>query len=259
MKLLKWPLRLIYGAWCWLIFLACALVALNVMLVMPGLERRRWIARFTARAVFAAWGVKLKVSGTDRLPAERCIVVANHASYLDGLVLSAALPPRFAFVIKKEMDRVPLASLLLRRIGSEFVDRHNRHKGAMDARRVLRTASNGQSLVFFPEGTFSTQPGLLRFHTGAFATAVRAGCTLFPVVIRGTRTVLSSRAIIPTPASIMIDVLATLEPQPGNPEAAAQLRDTARRIMLAHLGEPDLDVATQSPPLEMKPSRHAAG
>ena len=139
-KLLKLPLRLIYGAWCWLVFLIFALVALNVMLVTPGLERRRWIARFTARAVFAAWGVRLKVNGTDRLPAERCIVVANHASYLDGLVLTAALPPRFAFVIKKEMDRVPLASLLLRRIGSEFVDRHNRHKGAMDARRVLRRA-----------------------------------------------------------------------------------------------------------------------
>ena len=113
--------------------------------------------------------------------------MANHASYLDGLVLTAALPPRFAFVIKKEMDRVPLASLLLRRIGSEFVDRHNRHKGAMDARRVLRRASQGQSLVFFPEGTFSTQPGLLRFHTGAFATAVRANCSVAPVVIRGAR------------------------------------------------------------------------
>jgi 1-acyl-sn-glycerol-3-phosphate acyltransferase len=255
-KLLKWPFRLLYGIYCWLVFLVMALVCLNLLLVMPGLGRRRWIARVTARAVFVAWGVRLSICGTERLPAERCIVVGNHASYLDGLVLTAALPPRFAFVIKKEMDRVPLASLLLRRIGSEFVDRHNRHKGAMDARRVLRRASEGQSLVFFPEGTFSTRPGLLRFHTGAFATAVRARCSVVPVVIRGTRQVLSSHAIIPTPARIVIDVLATLVPQPENPEAAAQLRDTSRSLMLANLGEPDLDVA-ESHTLEVEKSRAA--
>jgi 1-acyl-sn-glycerol-3-phosphate acyltransferase len=241
MKLLKWPLRITYGAYCWTVFVLFTLLALCAMVVMPGLERRRRIARFTARAVFAAWGVKLRIFAAERLPPDRCIVVANHASYLDGLVLTAALAPRFAFVIKKEMDRIPLASLLLRRIGSEFVDRHNRHKGAMDARRVLRRASEGQSLVFFPEGTFSTRPGLLRFHTGAFATAVRANCTVVPVVIRGARTVLSSHSVIPTPAQITVDVLPSLLPQTGHREAAAQLRDTARRIVLVHLGEPDLE------------------
>jgi 1-acyl-sn-glycerol-3-phosphate acyltransferase len=241
MKLLKWPVRVTYGVYCWTVFVLFALLALVAMVVVPGLEQRRRIARFTARVVFAAWGVKLRILGAERLPQERCIVVANHASYLDGLVLTAALPPRFAFVIKKEMDRVPLASLLLRRIGSEFVDRHNRHKGAMDARRVLRRASEGQSLVFFPEGTFSTRPGLLRFHTGAFATAVRANCTVIPAVIRGARTVLSNSSVIPTPAHITVDILPSLVPQTGQPDAAAQLRDAARRTVLLHLGEPDLE------------------
>src|SRR4029434_11324987 len=101
------------------------LLALGSMLLVPGLERRRRGAACAARAVFAAWGVKLRTLSTERLPPERCIVVANHASYLDGLVLTAVLPPRFAFVIKKEMDRVPLANLLLRRIGSELVHWHN--------------------------------------------------------------------------------------------------------------------------------------
>ena len=241
MKLLKWPLRVTYGVYCWTVFVLFALLALGAMVVVPGLEQRRRIARFTARVVFAAWGVKLRILGAERLPPERCIVVANHASYLDGLVLTAALPPRFAFVIKKEMDRVPLASLLLRRIGSEFVDRHNRHKGAMDARRVLRRASGGQSLVFFPEGTFSTRPGLLRFHTGAFATAVRANCTVTPAVIHGARKVLSNSSVIPTPGPITVDVLPSLLPQTGHQEAAAQLRDAARRIVLMRLGEPDLE------------------
>ena len=85
------------------------------------------------------------------------------------------------------MARVPLAGFLLRRIGSEFVDRVNRHKGASDARRLLRSANRGQSLVFFPEGTFHAQPGLLKFHSGAFTIAARSQLTVVPCVIRGTR------------------------------------------------------------------------
>ncbi len=119
--------------------------------------------------------------------AGQCVVVCNHASYLDGIALTAGLPPRFGFVIKREMATVPLAGVVLRRLGSEFVERFNRQRGAADARRVLRNASNGHSLVFFPEGTFTRTPGLLKFHTGAFATAMRAGCPVVPAVLRGTR------------------------------------------------------------------------
>lgn len=248
-KLATWPLRVIYGTYCWAAFLVSGLFALAAMLVSPGLERRRRIARRTAQVCFALMGIRLRTQGIEQLPAERCIVVANHASYLDGLVLTAALPPRFGFVIKKEMDRVPLASLLLRRIGSAFVDRQNRHKGAMDARRVLRRATQGQSLAFFPEGTFSKKPGLLRFHTGAFATAVRAGCTVAPVIIRGTRLVLPSHRLAPIPGVVTVEVLAVLQPDAGHPEAAAQLRDEARRLLLTHLGEPDLAEPAAPAPL----------
>ena len=127
-------------------------------------------------------------------------MVANHASYLDGVVMTAALPPRFGFVIKREMNGVPFAGLLLRRIGSEFVERFNRHKGASDARRVLRTAASGHSLVFFPEGTFTSEVGLGKFHTGAFAIAARADCPVVPAVILGTRRNMPATRILPRPA-----------------------------------------------------------
>ena len=247
-NLLTWPFRVLYGTYCWTTFLIFGLCALTLMLLVPGIARRRRIARRTGLISFAFMGIRLRTEGLDRLPGGPCIVVANHASYLDGVVLMSTLPPRFAFVIKKEMDRVPLASALLRRIGSAFVDRTNRHKGAMDARKVLRRANEGESLVFFPEGTFSKQPGLLRFHTGAFATAVRAGCAVVPVVIRGTRQILPSHRVAPRPGTVTVQMLAVLEPAAGDTEAAAHLRDEARRLLLAHLGEPDLShLAGQAP------------
>ena len=132
----------------------------------------------------------MAVEGLERLPQGPCVVVANHASYIDGIVAAAALPPDFAFVIKKEMVRVPLASMLLRRLGSAFVERFDRHKGGSDARRVWKLAATGQSLVFFPEGTFDGTRQIGRFLGGAFATAERSNMPVVAMAIHGTRDVL---------------------------------------------------------------------
>src|SRR4029453_8029336 len=115
-----------------------------------------------------------------RLPVTSCVVVANHASYLDGVVLKAVLPPRFSFVIKREAAAFPVAGLLLRRIGSEFVDRGSQGGRQSDARRVVRRAVAGHSLVFFPEGTFTEKPGLRRFHVGAFVASAGRHKRLVP-------------------------------------------------------------------------------
>ena len=52
----------------------------------------------------------MRAHGIERLPDGACIIVANHASYVDGPLLFACLPPRFGFVIKKEASRIPLAA-----------------------------------------------------------------------------------------------------------------------------------------------------
>jgi 1-acyl-sn-glycerol-3-phosphate acyltransferase len=235
------PLRFIYGLYAVLLFLAVALVALLGVLLMPTLDLRRGTARIAARSFFFLAGMPVKRVGRRNLPDGQCIVVANHASYLDGVVMTAALPARFGFVVKREMNSVPLAGLLLRRIGTEFVDRFNRHKGGTDARRVLRTASSGHSLVFFPEGTFTPEVGLGKFHTGAFAIAARANCPVVPAVIRGTRRNMPATRVFPRPGPIEVrfglPIAMTAE---GDEDLAVKLRDASRAAILLELGEPDL-------------------
>jgi 1-acyl-sn-glycerol-3-phosphate acyltransferase len=234
-------LYLPYGLYVWVVFALCALAALLAAVVVPGIERRRRAVHAVARGFLRMAGMPMQLTGLERIPRGQCVVVANHASYLDGVVMKAALPPRFAYVVKREMDGFPLAGLLLRRIGTEFVERFNRHRGASDARRVLRTATGGQSLVFFPEGTFSTRPGLLKFHSGAFATAVRAGCPVVPAVIRGSRAILPSSRMLPHPGRIDVEFLTVLDPRDADPERATRdLRDRSRAMILARLDEPDL-------------------
>jgi 1-acyl-sn-glycerol-3-phosphate acyltransferase len=240
-QLILAPLRLVYAAWALLAFLGAGLTALCLLLLLPGMTRRRRAARAAARVFLRLAAMPLRVRGEETLPPGQCVVVCNHASYLDGIVLTAALPARFGFVIKREAAAVPLAGAVLRRLGSEFVERFNRARGARDARRLLRTAISGSSLVFFPEGTFTKRPGLLKFHTGAFVAAVRAGCPVVPAVVRGTRRALPPSGGLPRPGAIELELLPPLESVARSAEqAVGELRERARAAILATLGEPDL-------------------
>jgi 1-acyl-sn-glycerol-3-phosphate acyltransferase len=179
-----------------------------------------------------------RVTGIEHLPASACIVAANHASYVDGVILAAALPSRFRFVIKREMTRVPLAHFLLRRIGSLFVERFDTRRGASDARRILSLAESRHSLAFFPEGTFRREPGLRRFQSGAFAAAVRGDLPVVPVVIRGTRQMLCAGRWLPRPSKLEVIVKPPVHHN-GESDAVAALLESCRRSILEELREPD--------------------
>jgi 1-acyl-sn-glycerol-3-phosphate acyltransferase len=185
-------------------------------------------------------GIRLVVEGLARLPPGSCVVVANHASYLDGVVMKAALPPRFSFVIKREAASMPVAGFLLRRIGSEFVDRHSEGGRRRDAMRVLRRAEQGHALVFFPEGTFDEQPGLKRFHVGAFAAAARGDMPVVPAVIHGARRAMPNRALLVRPGRVRLEILEPLEATLRGAGTADELRRETRRRIAARLEEPDL-------------------
>ena len=169
-----------------------------------------------------------------------CIVVANHSSYLDALILTAVLPPRFAFVAKQELLDRSRTSLPLRRLDSAFVERFDSTRGVEDVQALEERVRNGDSLVFFPEGTFRAQPGLLPFRIGAFTVAAHAGLTVVPVTLNGTRTLLRGEALHPHFSRLQVWVNPPLRAQGTDWQAALQLRDAARSQILSRLQESDL-------------------
>jgi 1-acyl-sn-glycerol-3-phosphate acyltransferase len=206
------------------------LAVLAINLFLPNLRRRRQVAAAFSRAFLRLVGIPFRVDGVELLPDIPCVVVANHASYIDGLVAAAALPPDFAFVIKREMVRVPIASLLLRRLGSQFVERFDRHKGGVDARRVLKLAASGQSLVFFPEGTFNEVRQIGKFLRGAFTTAARSGMPVVAMAIHGTREVLPPGGLIAHALPIRVEILEVI--------TIGDARSRARELIARAVGEP---------------------
>ena len=219
-----------YLAYCAVSFTVLGLAVLGINLFLPKLRQRRVVAGKVGRAFLWLAGIPFKVEGLEHLPKTPCVVVANHASYIDAIAIVAALPPEFAFVIKKEMVKVPLASMLLRRLGSQFVERFDRHKGATDARRVLKVASTGQSLMFFPEGTFDENRRIGKFLGGAFTTAARAQMPVVAVAIHGTREVMPPGGAAVFRFPIKVQVLAVL--------AAEEARVKSRELIAAAVGDP---------------------
>jgi 1-acyl-sn-glycerol-3-phosphate acyltransferase len=223
-------LNLPYVAYCLVSFTVMGLTVLAINMFLPNLRQRRVVAGTLGRLFLRVVGIPFTVVGLERLPKTPCVVVANHASYIDAIAIVAALPPEFAFVIKKEMVRVPLAGLLLRRLGSQFVERFNRHQGASDARRVLKLAATGQSLMFFPEGTFDETRQIGKFLGGAFTTAARAQMPVVAVAIHGTRSVMPPGGLAIRRRPIRVEILAVLSPD--------EARLKSRELIANSVGDP---------------------
>ncbi|MBT8087948.1 MAG: 1-acyl-sn-glycerol-3-phosphate acyltransferase [Gammaproteobacteria bacterium] len=233
-------LNAVWGIAAWLLFGLACLFALIVALLVPGLRRRQPLFRGAARAVFVAAGVPVTVNGAENLPQQDCVVVANHASYVDGPLLKGYLPARFNFVIKGELRNIPIAHFLLRRAGTKFVERKEHSGSSRDARRIVKAALVGESLAVFPEGTFRKEPGVGRFRPGAFVAAARGGLPVVPVAIRGTRYLLPSGRILPRWNRITIDILPPISPDEPDFSNSRHLAEASRQRILRVLGEPDL-------------------
>jgi 1-acyl-sn-glycerol-3-phosphate acyltransferase len=230
----------LFGLYAWLVFGLCMVFGLFVAILVPGAERRaRWLAA-TTRAIFILSFVPVDVRGMQNLPDADCVVVANHASYVDGFLLKGFLPGRFSFVIKGEMRNIPVVHFLLRRAGSRFVERNEAGASTRDARQIVKAAQSGASLAFFPEGTFQLEPGLLRFRAGAFVAAVKGEMAVVPIAISGTRHILPADRDLPRFGPIRIEVLPPINTD--NPDYAnhRQLARLSRQKILDVLDEPDL-------------------
>lgn len=230
--------RLAAGAWAIAVALGVVLPAAAVVLALARSERAAWWAA----------GKVLRLAGrltgvlprrTVRLPEGPLVVVSNHASNLDPLILIAALDRPVVFTAKREMFSWPVVGPYTRRLGAIPVERGRPGARARAFRAAARAAAAGRAVHVFPESTLSRKPGLLPFRLGAFRLAIAHHLPVVPVVIAGSREVLPPGYILPRPAPLEVRVLPAIAPPDGagDPEALAAFRDRVRRAVAEELGE----------------------
>jgi acyl carrier protein len=234
-----------FAAYVWTLFALLLSIAWPMVAITPGLSRRwRWLG-WLGRRLLGLTGAGPTVHGVERVPDRGSyVVITNHASYLDGLVLVSVLPRPAGFVAKEELRGNFFARVFLRRLGCLFVERFDRARGAEDARQVTERLRKGDPMAIFPEGTLHRMPGLLPFHLGAFLAAAEAGVPVLPVTLRGTRSILRDRSLFPRRGRVRVHMGEPIWPRPAGEgsawDAAIRLRGQARAEMLRYCGEPDL-------------------
>lgn len=244
-----------WAAWAWAVFSVAAVGAWLTTMLLPGVDWRRRAVRTWARCALALSGIRVRVEGLEHLPerppesspvARAVLVVANHASYADSILLTAVLPPRFGYAAMRELASAALLGAPLRRLGAVFVERADAAGGVEDTGILEAHARAGEPLVIFPEGTFRRAPGLLPFKLGAFVVAAHTGVPIIPVTLVGTRSLLRCGEWLPHRGEIAITIGAPIASTEHDWDAALALRAAARGAILASVAEPDAEIAPHS-------------
>ena len=240
--------RLGYGGYAIALFAPLALACWVVLLLTPSGPRAASVERWFIRLFFRLVGIRIDVEGLDNLPADPVVLVSNHASYLDPLILIAALPQSMLFVAKQEVLRAPVVATWIRKPGHLTVERGPAAHSGRDTARIEEALTRGRSVALFAEGTFTRARGLRPFRLGAFKAAAQAGCPVVPAAIVGSRTLLPDETWLPRRTRLRIVVRPAIRPQENSWPEMIRLRDAAFAEILAHCGEPRLAVVSAALP-----------
>lgn len=146
----------------------------------------QWAMRGWCRTSCDGLGIRRSLINPEILERTgQCILVANHLSSLDILVLGSFLKRDYRWMAKRELFKVPLSGWHLYLAGHIPVDRKATDQSEL-FRRIHQVVLEGASVLFFAEGTRSRTGQLKPFKMGAFTTAVRENLPVVPLVIQGT-------------------------------------------------------------------------
>lgn len=189
------------------------------------------IPRWWSRAVLWAGGVKVRVHGWENSGSgQPRVFAANHVSWFDVPALAASLP-RYKFVAKAELFKVPVFGRGIRAAGMIEIHRDNRKAafGAYDvAAEKIRA---GNSVVVFPEGTRGRSYQLRPFKKGPFVLAIAAGVPIVPVLLHGTIEVLKRDSMWAHPGRVDIHLLEPVMTEGTGYDHREELMAKVRRRM----------------------------
>ena len=199
-----------------LLWVPASTVVDTVLLFTGTLFSARWvrfIARVWAQQILFFGGIKMVVSGLERLdPKGQYIFFSNHQSALDIPALLAAIPFDLIFIGKKELFRIPFFGWSIKRLGHIWIDREN----ARNARQSITKAvehlqKTHYSLILYPEGTRSVTGEVGTFKQGSFALPIESGISVVPVAIKDARIVLPKRSLLLRRGKIHVEIGVPIE------------------------------------------------
>jgi 1-acyl-sn-glycerol-3-phosphate acyltransferase len=154
-----------------------------------------------------AAGVRVRVSGIERIPPGVCLFAANHTSSADAPAVVGAIPRRIAILLKESLFRYPIVGAAFRLAKFIPVDRRSRDSALESLEKAVQELRTGQSFLIYPEGTRSPDGRLQKFKKGAVVMAIQAGVPIVPVACSGAHRVMEKRSLAMHPGEILVEFL----------------------------------------------------
>lgn len=162
---------------------------------------------FFVRAV----GVKVRVTGIERIPKGVCLFVANHTSSADAPAIVGAIPRRIAVLLKASLFKWPIVGQAFRSVHFIPVNRAARDSAIASVEKATAAMKAGQSFLIYPEGTRSPDGRLQEFKKGAVVMAIKAGVPIVPMVCSGAHRIMEKKSLRIYPGEIVVEFLPPID------------------------------------------------
>jgi 1-acyl-sn-glycerol-3-phosphate acyltransferase len=184
-------------------------------------------------------GVRLSVAGTiaDNGPV---VIVANHASFADGLILILSIDLPATYVVGSAFKRQPVIGRFLTGLGCLFAGGGTTAEATALTDKLAAILLGGDSLVVFPEGGLSPTVGLRRFRLGAFRAAAAVGVPIVPIGISGSRSVVPPGERRVRPGAVRVAIGSPIAPAGTDWRSLVGLRDAVHGAVSTLSGEVSL-------------------
>jgi 1-acyl-sn-glycerol-3-phosphate acyltransferase len=246
--------KLIYTLYVMVIFLITIPPIYLCLWILPkkGISQ---VLHYWARLVLALIFCPIKMDNKkDLYQNQQVIYVANHTSYFDTLAHMALLPPNTKIVGKQELSKAPIIGRVMRKVGHPFVEREEFPTGTRkNLEKIGQEIAKGNSVLIFPEGTFSYANGLRPFKLGAFKIACETNTPVVPIAVQGIRKILRDGDYLMKPHTIKFFVGKPLFPQGKEWKDFVHLSKEIREFIAKNCGEPSLELIAAGKPIAEVP------
>ena len=208
-KFLLWPWQL------YVVLIFLPLVAIwTVLMASIVIVYAKFVSPQQSAKIFAPIWAKgcvfltpafVTVEGRENIDSTQAyVVVANHQSQYDILLLYGWIGLPLKWIMKKEVRGIPAIGVANEKIGNIFIDRTKPERARETINAAVSKLAAGVGLMFFPEGTRSDDGKLLDFKKGAFRIAVEQQIQILPVTVTGTRDILLNHSLLLFPGRMKL-------------------------------------------------------
>lgn len=204
-----------------------------------------WTPRIASRYIAATWArvicwmtpVRVTVEGTEHAdPLKTYVVVCNHQSQYDIMLVYGWLKLDLKWVLKKELRKIPGVGIGCEKAGHIYVDRSNPEAARKAVRDALDRVGDGVGMLFFPEGTRSLSGKMGPFKKGAFRMAASQKLPILPVTLIGTRDIQKAKSLVIAPGKMRMVIHPAIEVSgEDNPEMIRELMTKTRQAIESSL------------------------